>query len=221
MIDFVRGAAVLLMICYHAVLDLHYFAFFSFSFLRHPCWRGLAFFIVFLFLLCVGMSLALAHKGGIRWDAVRKRTFRLGGWALAVTALTYAFFPGNFVFFGVLHCITLASLAGVLFVGRPGAALVLGLLLLVSDLALRPTLLPLSRWLGVAPMDYVPFYPWVGVVLLGIFLESVGFHRIRPPMASLSRLLRLLGRHSLAIYLLHQPLIMGGLFLLYRLRRPL
>jgi uncharacterized membrane protein len=167
------------------------------------------------------MSLALAHKGGIRWDAVRKRTFKLGGWALAITAVTYVLFPKNVVFFGILHCITLASLAGILFVGRPRLSLLLGLLLVISDLALRPTLLPLSRWLDVAPMDYVPFYPWAGVVLLGIFLESVDFHRIRPPLDLLSGPLRRLGRHSLAIYLLHQPLLLGLLFLLYRLRRPL
>ena len=218
MLDFIRGVAVCLMIFYHLVFDLHHFRFIFAGFITSPYWINFARFIVFLFLICVGMGLPLVHRNGIQWDLVWKRFALLGACSIAITVATYFLYPRNFIFFGALHCITTTSVAGVFFVGRPRLALGLFFLLVIPDIVFQPTLIPLSKWLNVVPADYVPFYPYVGVVLLGIYLESIGFHRIPMGQNILTRPVEFMGRHSLKIYLLHQSILFGILFLIYKLR---
>jgi len=67
-------------------------------------------------------------------------------------------------------------------------------------------------------VDYVPVFPWFGVVLLGVaagrlvLRHAATIARFQPK----SRVLRALafgGRHTLLLYLVHQPLIVGGLAL--------
>lgn len=218
MLDALRGSAVALMIFYHAAFDLNGFRLVEIDLLGNPFWYGLPRFIVFLFLLCVGISLSLVHKGGIQWPLVGRRLFKIGGWALVISLLTYLLFPKHFVFFGVLHFIAAASVIGVFFVNRPGLSLFLCLVLVIPDLVFRPVLLPISEWLGVTPVDYIPFYPWIGIVLLGIYLESIGLHKIRLQRRSLIRVLETMGRHALKIYLIHRPVLVGTAFLVYRLK---
>ena len=218
MLDCIRGLAVCLMIVFHLIFDLHHFRFIQVGFMAHPYWIDFARFIVFLFLLCVGMALPVVHRNGIRWDQVWKRFAKLGACAVAITIVTYILYPRNFIFFGALHCIAVSSVAGVFFVGRPRLALGLFFLLVIPDIIFQPTLMPLSKWLNVVPADYVPFYPWVGVVLLGIYLESIGFNRIPLARNLLTRPVAALGRHSLVIYLLHQPILFGTFLLIYHFK---
>jgi uncharacterized membrane protein len=217
-IDIVRGLGVLLMIIFHLAFDLDGFRFVNIDFLENPFWYALPRFIVFLFFICVGMSLALVHKEKIKWHLVRKRFYKIGGWALLITLVTFILFPGKFIFFGVLHCIAVTSVVGVLFVSRPRLSLLLCLILVSSDLVFEPELLPLSDWFGVTPMDYVRFYPWIGIVLLGIYLESVNLHKIPINMGGVERPLAAMGRHSLEIYILHRPIIFGAIFFLYKMK---
>jgi uncharacterized membrane protein len=213
MIDILRGFAVLLMVIFHVAFDLNSFRFVSIDFIENTFWFSFPRFIVTLFLICVGMGLTLVHKEGIRWDAVRRRFFKIGGWALVITIITYFLFRENFVYFGILHCIAITSVVGVFFVRLPKLSLVVGIIMVGSNLVFQPTLIPMSKWLNVSPMDYIPFYPWFGVVLLGIFLEAVHFHRIPIQRSFLTRPFEVMGRHSLKIYLLHRPIIYGLIFL--------
>ena len=216
-IDAIRGLAVLLMIIFHVAYDLNVFRFVRIDFLKNPFWYGLSRFIVFLFLICVGMGLALVHKSGIKWNRLIRRFIKIGGWAAVITVITFVMFPKNLVYFGVLHCIAVTSVTGVFFVDRPMLSLLLGVILIVSNLVFQPTLLHISEWLGVNPMDYVPFYPWFGVVLAGIYLKSINFHKIPIKKTFPIRLLEVMGRHSLKIYLLHRPIIFGFFLFLYKL----
>jgi len=68
--------------------------------------------------------------------------------------------------------------------------------------------------------DYVPLLPWFGVVMLGVF-AGPPMHRLASrlqPYCAVPTVkwLALAGRHSLLIYLLHQPLLLGGLTLYAR-----
>ncbi|MFC1824968.1 heparan-alpha-glucosaminide N-acetyltransferase [Thermodesulfobacteriota bacterium] len=215
-IDFLRGLGSFLMIIFHLVFDLNFFRVAKITFLNNLYWIGFGRLILALFLICVGIGLALVHKHGIRWNLLKKRFYKIGGWALVITAVTYMILPKNFVFFGILHCISLSSVIGVFFVTRPKLSLLLGVLLLVSDIVFKPTILPLSELLGVIPADYIPLYPWFGLVLLGIYLESVGFHKMPIKSNICTRPFEAMGRHSLKIYLLHQPVLFGVLFILNR-----
>ena len=65
-------------------------------------------------------------------------------------------------------------------------------------------------------LDYFPLLPWFGVALLGVFISQNlypgGTRRFNlPAWAGQSGIKQLvwLGRHSLAIYLIHQPILMA------------
>jgi uncharacterized membrane protein len=73
--------------------------------------------------------------------------------------------------------------------------------------------------------DYVPVLPWFGVVLLGTAAARIlygGHHTpafaMRDYTSVVSSALIGLGRHSLLIYLLHQPIFMAILFVADTLR---
>lgn len=217
LIDCIRGLGVLLMIFFHFIFDLGFFGLAGITFLGHPYWLAFAKFIVSLFLVCAGIGLALVHKSRIRWDHLRKRFLLIGAWALVITIVTYVLIPGNFIFFGVLHCIAAGSVIGVFFVKRPRLSLFFSLLILGSGILWQPTLIPIKDWLGVEPVDYIPLYPYFGVVLLGIFLESIGFHQIPLKGNLLTKPLEFMGKHSLKIYLIHQPVFIVVLFAIFRL----
>jgi uncharacterized membrane protein len=70
--------------------------------------------------------------------------------------------------------------------------------------------------------DYVPLFPWTGVVLLGIAAGHLLWRHAFAPLAWLARApapLRWLGRHSLVVYMVHQPLLLGALWLALRMAR--
>jgi uncharacterized membrane protein len=83
---------------------------------------------------------------------------------------------------------------------------------------------PLLDWLGlglVPPMtnDYVPIFPWFGVVLIGVLSgRTLTAGGRTPPLArwhaagGLAGALAAAGRRSLPIYLLHQPVLLAVLY---------
>ncbi len=218
MLDALRGGAILLMIFFHFAYDLNLFRFIRIDLFHDPFWFTLPRVIVSLFLICVGISLAIVHQEGIRWDKVGKRAIKIGGWAVVITVVTYVLFPKSYVYFGVLHCIAVSSVAGVFFVNRPKLSLCLGSVFVLSHMIFQPTLLPLSKWLKIHPMDHVPFYPWFGWVLIGIYLNSIRFHHAPLKKTASINLLGFLGRHSLLIYILHRPILYGTVLAVYRFK---
>ena len=67
--------------------------------------------------------------------------------------------------------------------------------------------------------DYVPLLPWFDEVLIGIFLgysaiEVKRFASMLKWQPKVATPLAYAGRHSLLIYMLHQPLLLGVLYLL-------
>jgi uncharacterized membrane protein len=100
---------------------------------------------------------------------------------------------------------------------------VIGLGFYVEDLRSSD---PWLLWLGIkqvgrSMVDHYPLIPWFGLALLGVFagqtLYPNGQRRFAlqdwscsPPVRGLA----FLGRHSLPIYLIHQPILFGLLILL-------
>lgn len=226
-VDGLRGVAILLMIAYHFSYDLSYFGFAQFDFYGDPFWLHARTLILGLFLFLVGISLVLATGSRLRPRRYLTRLGLLVGSAAVISLSSYLMFGPRWIFFGVLHFIAVASVVGLLFVRRPWLAWGTGAgLILLDRLFAHPWFdQPAWQWFGLMTYkppteDYVPFVPWFGVVLLGIF---VGHWLCRRPMAPAllrwrsrlppARLLAFAGRHSLSIYLLHQPLLLGMLWL--------
>ena len=119
-----------------------------------------------------------------------------------------------------------ASLLGLLFLRCYRLNLVLAISLLAVAGYQHPWFDPQAvNWIGFMtykPLteDYVPLVPWFGVLLLGLFLAQWLTRagklsaQHEPAWVGRAGLLRLAGRHSLLIYMLHQPILVGivGLF---------
>ncbi|HHO69506.1 MAG TPA: DUF1624 domain-containing protein [Gammaproteobacteria bacterium] len=225
-VDLLRGVAIGLMVFYHFCYDLGYYGFADFDFYDSPFWTSFRTLILSLFLGLVGVSLWLAQGRGVKWRKVLRRTALIAVNALLISAVTWQLFGERFIYFGVLHFIVVASLLGLLFLRFYRLNLVLGLALLALGAYSHPGFDPRAwNWIGFmthkpATEDYVPLVPWFGVVLLGLFAArwlsrrgSLSAAR-EPAWVQRARLLPLAGRHSLLIYMLHQPLLMGvlGLF---------
>ena len=227
LIDILRGVAIVLMVVYHFCYDLNYFQLAGFDFYRDPFWLNLRTLIVSLFLGLVGISLVLASEHGINWRRYFRRLGLLLLCAVAISIISYLMFPGRTIFFGILHFIAFASVAGLLFVSWPKVSLVVGLGLIGLDLVYQHPLFNQAwlQWVGLMTHkppteDYVPVIPWFGVVLLGIFigqqlLQRPALQGIRSWRSNIppARGLAFAGRHSLLIYMLHQPILLGSLWL--------
>jgi uncharacterized membrane protein len=221
-VDIARGLALIAMASFHFCWDLEFFGYLDPGATSHGFLRIYARCIASSFLLLVGISLCLAHGNGIRWRPFLIRLAMVAGAALAITAVTWFVTPSGFIFFGILHEIALASLLGLAFLRLPAivtlamAALVIVLPRFVQSPVFDP---PQFWWLGLSSIgvrsnDYVPVFPWFGPVLAGIALARMASKsgladRLAAVAIPRTRPLRFIGRHSLAFYLIHQPVLFG------------
>lgn len=216
-LDMLKGLALLLMIYYHTVYDLD--VIFNYPIDASSFFNDLtAKASGSLFIFTAGVSSYLSKNNA-------KRVLRLAAIALGITAATYLVNPGMMITFGILHFLAVSILLGLLFSRFPSW---LTLLFGVALIAASPTLLSLaapSRWiyflLGLAPgmavsSDYYPLLPWFGIFLCGN-AAGKGLYQRRQSLLSFvppDNWLIWVGRHTLAVYLVHQPLIIGILYLI-------
>ncbi|MFO7603735.1 MAG: heparan-alpha-glucosaminide N-acetyltransferase [Gammaproteobacteria bacterium] len=226
LLDVLRGSAIALMFVYHFCYDLTYYGLAQFDFYHGPFWPYFRLVIVSSFLFIVGISLHLATRHGLNARRFGRRLAWLLSYAALVSLGSYLLFAERWIFFGILHFIAVASVAGLWFSRYRWLNLWLGLALILLGSQWTHPLFdhPLLQWLGMvtrlpATEDYVPLLPWFGVVLLGMFCGKQLFTQSPPPamlhwqpQGPLARLLALAGRHSLHIYMLHQPLFLAMLY---------
>jgi uncharacterized membrane protein len=219
-VDAARGLALVAMGAYHFTWDLAYFGVVDALTPYTPPMRWASHLIGGAFLALTGLSLALAQGQGFRARPFWLRLLRVGAASALVTGASYAVAPQAPILFGILHCIFMASLLAVPFLARPHpwAALLLGLALVGAPLVYTSSAFeaPWLLWLGLgaqdpATLDWRPLMPWGGVALAGLGLAQL---LPRPPAWRLKPLrgLAFAGRHSLAIYLIHQPILLGLLY---------
>ncbi len=132
-------------------------------------------------------------------------------------------FPASWIWFGVLHAIAMSLLLARPLVRHPALALVIGVAViaagnLYADARFDNRALGWIGFMTAKPRteDYVPLFPWTGVLLLGIAAGHALVRKEFRPIAwaeQLPRWIAWLGRHSLATYMVHQPLLLGLLYL--------
>ena len=235
-VDLLRGVAVVLMISYHFIFDLDYLKIHEID-AAHGLPLILARTTVALFLILVGLSVSLSHsraqmlgQDGRFFGRLAERSAWILTLALAISAVTYLALGKGFIVFGILHLIGLSLLLVYPFIGLDRRIFLFGIIFIMLGMYFKGISVdyPWLLWLGIAPMDfysldYVPLFPWFGVVLMGMGIGDVLYpdyqRSVELPDLSCNRLVRLfsiLSRHSLAIYLMHQPLILVLLLFLSR-----
>lgn len=238
-LDLLRGLALLLMIFGHLLWDLDYFGLVPmnsaiYSFLQKT--------VPPMFFIIVGMSLIASFKKKQRTQEEEKKyyeklivrglkVFNLG---MILTILSLIAIPGQPVFFGVLHCIGLSIVLCAIFLKYRVYNFIFASIFILMGLLFaglhinNPTIIHFV--IGIHPaevwrftVDYFPLLPWFGVTLLGIAIGDIIYcgdkRRFRIPDLSKykpAKFFSWIGRHSLEIYLLHQPIIAGTLYVFVR-----
>ncbi|MFN7572999.1 MAG: heparan-alpha-glucosaminide N-acetyltransferase domain-containing protein [Betaproteobacteria bacterium] len=227
LVDALRGFAIAQMIVYHFIYDLTFFGWYGTVMARDPVWIAWRTAITTQFLLLVGVGLVLRAQwrpsiGDFAW-----RWVQVAAAAALVSAGSALVVGPLFVRFGILHFVAVALLLAwpLARLGMWNLVVAAGVLLLwagYSDPRFNSELGSIVG-LGIGrprSIDYVPIFPWFAAVAAGLALGALWQKRgfaLAGPAAHLNerppRLLVALGRWPLTAYLLHQPLLLGALWL--------
>lgn len=218
-IDFIRGIAILAMVVFHIVVDLKDFYGYPLDYLSgFWYYEGKASACLFMFI--AGVS-ATFHRHNIRHGLF------ILFWGMLLSAVTYVYNPNIYIRFGILHLLGSCMLLYPLLAHLPARWLLLPAVTFWAAGNWTETITPATALLlplGMRPsdfvsMDYYPLLPWSGVFFLGAAAGKWLYPSKRPlfPALSLPRSIIRLGRHSLAIYLLHQPVLLALLWLYHHL----
>ncbi|MBI4162085.1 MAG: DUF1624 domain-containing protein [Candidatus Aenigmarchaeota archaeon] len=179
------------------------------------------------FITIAGISLALSYekvKQKNKSDVYKKflwrgeRIFTLG---LAITAVTFFAYPSYTVWFGILHLIGLSIVISTFMLKYNKLNLITGLAIITLGIVLDRSLFAFQlnylSWLIPSyfqTFDYFPLLPWLGFMLVGIWAGKTFFVKMKPiENKPLDKTVAFLGRHSLIIYIVHQPLLLLVLYL--------
>ncbi len=215
LMDAARGIALCLMVVHHFLYDLCAFCGLPWVWFTNPVFDALHYFFAGLFILLSGISSNFSHSNvrrGLKALAV----------SLGITAVTY--FMGLPILFGVLHllgtCMLLYGLTQKLWQKLPAWGVpvlsVIGLLSTVKLVDGYSTTIPHLWMFGLTTpeffsADYFPLLPWLFVFLFGTWagkyvregrLPQWFYQASAPHLAAV-------GRKSLLIYVIHQPILYG------------
>lgn len=235
-LDFVRGLAVLGMVFIHMNYALN--AYFDINILASlPDFEKIVLLVMdyggILFIFISGICCCFSHNN-------LKRGLQLFFIAMLVTYVTFMYEhfvdPNNLytILFGILHCLSLCMIAGHFLLKLPQKQYitniiytVLGILLVIAGLWLADAQVDIPGICGslIYPWflssDYFPLLPALGWFVLGLAVGNSFYKKGKAfiPSQKVGRFplvsgISFVGRHSLIIYLLHQPVLFGIMFLI-------
>ena len=232
-IDVARGIAILMMIVFHTLFDLAFLGVYPVN-ISTGFWRWFAVATASLFLLIAGISLTISHARALERSGaaitppvqIAIKYLRRGSgifcWGLLVTLATWLYLGDQLVIFGILHLIGVSIMLAPLFFRFRKKNILVGAVWITIGIALVYSAISgpvFLLGLGIHPasfssVDYTPLFPWFGIILIGMglgeHLYPDGKRAFTVPhiRSMVSGTIALLGRHSLLIYLVHQPAIL-------------
>jgi len=238
-IDSLRGIAIAMMILFHSMFDLYFFKKLDID-VQSGFWWLFARSTAAIFIFLVGVSLTISYSKSITAAGTKSlfrkylmRGLKIFSWGLAVTFITWLFLKQGFVILGILHFIGISIMLAYPFLSskrlmQKEACLLFGVFCIAVGLYLHRFSVDTYylMWLGIIPktlytVDYFPLLPWFGVVLAGMYFGKLIYKDNKrmidlPDLSNilLIRFLCFLGRNSLFIYLVHQPILIGLIYLL-------
>ena len=224
-LDWIRGIAVMGMILHHALFAFEQVAWnfgydIEFAILDTWLFWTLQELFVGAFLLVSGICTAFSRN-------VLRRGAVVTAAALLITLVTGIILPavgvsGLQIWFGILHMFGLSMLLYGLFTCKKrwvpvltGTVLFCGYLAIVTCRGMAwvnwPLIILGFPFQGFFSADYYPIFPYFFLFLAGTYLGSLVRDRRFPAWFYELKLrpLEWVGRHSLWVYLLHQPILFG------------
>lgn len=225
LLDLARTVALIAMATFHFVFDLVMFGYLPSEVIMVGFWPLWARGVASSFLFLSGVGLYLAYGRGIDAKRLARRVLKIAGAAVVVSIGTRLMFTEQYVFWGILHMIAFGSVVGLVFLRLPAVvtlAVAAGVFWIGQTVALPafdagPLLFLGLGALRVEAVDYVPVFPWLAPVLAGVALGRLAVQSgvwariagVAVPRRSLWDWLALPGRYSLWVYLGHQPVLIG------------
>ncbi len=219
LIDLLRFLAIFLMVIFHFAYDLNLLHLVKIQIYKSSFWYLLPRFIVILFSFTMGASLFYStQRRGISWQKLGWRTIKLASLAMIISIVTFQLFPHNWIFFGVLHFFLIATWVALPFVFCPKVALLLAICIWSLRFGFGVSFDPMSELFAqVTPSDNIPFYPWIAMVFFGIFIASTRALEQWKPKFKAYAFIAWCSRHTLKIYMLHQAVLFGLLWVVAKL----
>lgn len=220
-IDMLRGLALVLMVVYHFLYDLNVFFNIDIVYYQGPVYYlGKA--AAVLFILIAGTSCTFSRHNA-------SRGIKIIAWGFVIFLVTGLVLPGSNIVFGILQFLGVCILFYPVYRGispylLAGAGI---LIILAADMtshfiAAHNWLVPLGlKGPDFSSVDYFPLVPWAGVFLLGVSSGKLVYIQKRSRLVRTRQFLNPLasaGKYTLLIYLIHQPLILAVLYLVFKMR---
>ncbi|MDH4061078.1 MAG: DUF1624 domain-containing protein [Aquincola sp.] len=223
-LDALRGAAIVWMAVFHFCFDLNYYRMLVpvQDFYRDPFWTLQRALIVTLFVFVAGVSQAVALEAGQGWPRFWRRWAQIAGCAVLVSIGSSRMFPLSWISFGILHGLALMLILARLLAPLRGGLWLLGAVFVALPHFVQHPFFDTrwSNWVGLVTRkpiteDYAPVLPWLGVMCFGLAAgQWLLTHRrglLAGAVPAFVRPLPVLGRWSLSFYMVHQPVLIGGI----------
>ncbi|WP_051515101.1 heparan-alpha-glucosaminide N-acetyltransferase [Fervidicella metallireducens] len=209
-IDFLRSIAIILMISFHIIYDINEYLGFNVSYDR-----GFWFYIgktsAVLFITISGICTGLAKNNF-------KRGLKILAMAMLITIATFIFDRRQYVRFGILHLLGISIILSPFFLRLKRSTL---LIISVISLSIgyklnkitinNALMVPFGViYNGFITIDYYPIFPYIGVFAFGVYVYKKLYFNNKSLFSYEINLkfINFLSRHSLKIYLVHQPIIL-------------
>ncbi|MGN0550266.1 MAG: heparan-alpha-glucosaminide N-acetyltransferase domain-containing protein [Acutalibacteraceae bacterium] len=239
--DEVRGFCMVIAVLYHTAYTMWYIygIELGYTVIKHS--NAVVPLFAWVFIIIAGISSRLSHSNLVRG-------FKLVLVATAITLVTFIVTPSSAIYFGIIHFFAIVfilfhfikplldkidAIAGIILcvllfcvtygvpygmLGIPGFICISLPQWLYSTDFLFPIGLRSSSFFSA---DYFPIFPYVFLYLLGTFAGRYAAQGLFPKFLYKKRVppLAFIGRHSLVIYVFHQPVIYAVLWLITALNK--
>ena len=228
-IDYCRSISIIAMIIYHFSYDLGQFGLIDLNNIMSGPWKIFAILIGTSFLFISGFSFWIMISERFNKRSYIKRLLVLSFSSLIITIVTYFYLGNAFIFFGILHLLAACSILGLIIFKLPYLILIFISVIVFflpqvyqSDF-FEPKYL---SWIGfygksTGSADFYPLFPWSSSFIMGVAISKIiSKKKYFENLIYLDKTTNILkstllwsGRNSLLIYLIHQPILVGLIYL--------
>lgn len=210
-IDVLKILAILLMIIFHIIYDLNEFVNIDVEY-SSGMWYWIGKSAAFLFIFLAGIN------SGFSRHCVRRGVI-VFSFGMLITLVTFIFFRSEYIKFGILHLLGVCMIMFPIIKRINKWALIaisITILYLYFGHILDDSsfMLFFNNFFGGPSLDYYPLFPYSSLFILGAATyKSFYYKKISLfNKYTTNKIISFISRHALAIYLIHQPIILGIIF---------
>jgi uncharacterized membrane protein len=216
-IDFFKVIALILMIIFHTIYDLNEFVNIDLDY-TSGLWYYIGKISAILFIFLAGINSGFSHNP-------LKRGIMVLSCGMIVTFTTFIFMNDLYVRFGILHFLGVSMILFPLLkrINNVILFLIAILIIVLSNIEIfnnMNLIVFLRNTFGSMSIDYYPLFPYLSIFIFGILAYKLFYYKRKSilKLNTQSKLLYMISKYSLLIYLVHQLIILSIIFLLLNIQ---